>query len=239
MSDISPGMVGWFEIGTSDVESIARFYGGLFGWTFESRSPEYTEIVARDGTRPMGGIFTPGDELSLSILARDVPGELGKIELAGAAVVTPSTQAGAPGRQGIVYARLRDPLRNPFTLYSDDRQQPPEIVEGALDGFEIGTTVVDTTKEFYFECFGWTFELDPSAPGSYYKVFGPDHRWIGGMADLGLYGEDYAMPLFRVADERGTVERARSLGATVDAGRDGSRGRLMDPQGNPFGLSTG
>ncbi|MFC5824235.1 VOC family protein [Nonomuraea insulae] len=239
MSDISPGMVGWFEIGTSDIETLARFYGGLFGWTFESRSPEYTEIVAREGTRPMGGIFTPGDELSLSILARDVPGELGKIQLAGATVVTPSAAAGPPEGQGIVYARLRDPLGNPFTLYSDDRQQPLEIVEGALGGFEIGTTVVDTTKEFYFECFGWTFELDPGAPDSYYTVFSHDHRRIGGMADHGLYGKDYAMPLFRVADEQDAVERARSLGATVDSGRDDARKRLKDPQGNPFGLSIG
>ncbi|MFE3454321.1 VOC family protein [Nonomuraea sp. NPDC059194] len=241
MSDISPGTVAWFEIGTTDVEDVTRFYGGLFEWRFEPRSPEYTEIVAPGGTRPIGGIFTPGDELSLSILTPDVSGDLEKIRLAGATVVKP---ASAPEGEGIVYARLRDPLGNPFTLYSDERQQPLEIVEGALDGFEIGTTVVDTTKGFYFECFGWTFDLDLNAPespspASCYNVISRDHRRIGRLVDRGLYGKDYAMPLFRVADEQSSVEKARSLGATIYSDPDDSGTRLLDPQGNRFGLTTG
>ncbi|GAA3646178.1 VOC family protein [Nonomuraea antimicrobica] len=239
MSVASPGTVSWFEIGTTDAEDVTRFYGGLFGWTFEPRSADYTEIVARDGTRPMGGICTPGDELSPAILAHDVAEALGKIQLAGAAVVTPAKAADVPGREGIVYARLRDPLGNAFTLYFDDRPHPPEIVDGGLAGFELGTTEVDATKEFYFECFGWTFELDPAAPGSFYHVLGQDRRRIGGLADHGLYGDDYLMPLFHVTDGQGTVEKARSLGATLESDRDDPRRRLVDPRGNRFGLSTG
>ena len=47
----------WLDLVTEDVNAVKKFYGGLFGWTFEriTNDDTYTLILADD--KPMGGIF--------------------------------------------------------------------------------------------------------------------------------------------------------------------------------------
>ena len=53
----------WHDLITDDADAARRFYGGLFGWTFETttgpRGAEY--IVARDGGVYIAGIVTRAD----------------------------------------------------------------------------------------------------------------------------------------------------------------------------------
>jgi len=55
----APGALAWNDLVTPDPEAGKRFYGDLFGWTFQEMSGEYT--VIRNGDRSNGGIFANPD----------------------------------------------------------------------------------------------------------------------------------------------------------------------------------
>ena len=60
-----PGAVSWTELITSDVEAAKKFYGDLFGWTFQ-RFPEANMPydVISVGDRQFGGVFKAPPELA-------------------------------------------------------------------------------------------------------------------------------------------------------------------------------
>src|SRR5689334_4373426 len=57
----------WRELYTRDVEAAKRFYGGLFGWSFEDSpmGPGMTYTLVKQGDRQLAGIMDitnmPGD----------------------------------------------------------------------------------------------------------------------------------------------------------------------------------
>jgi uncharacterized protein len=53
-----PGRWVWIDLFTEDADAALRFYGQLFGWTFEARNAgERSYAVARAGSEPVGGIM--------------------------------------------------------------------------------------------------------------------------------------------------------------------------------------
>jgi len=65
-----PGALSWNELNTRDPESAKRFYGAVFGWTFDDEyrgeGPGYTTILL--GGNPVGGL--------LDLAAQGVPEEI-------------------------------------------------------------------------------------------------------------------------------------------------------------------
>jgi predicted enzyme related to lactoylglutathione lyase len=57
-----PGALTWNELATRDVSGARRFYGDLFGWTFEGPEDQY--VVIRNGERSNGGLrpMSPAEE---------------------------------------------------------------------------------------------------------------------------------------------------------------------------------
>jgi predicted enzyme related to lactoylglutathione lyase len=53
-----PGALSWNELGTNDVETAKRFYGDLFGWTYEDldMNGQGTYAIIRNADRSNGGI---------------------------------------------------------------------------------------------------------------------------------------------------------------------------------------
>ena len=39
VKEYEPGTPSWIDLGSPDIEASSRFYGGVFGWTFESAGP--------------------------------------------------------------------------------------------------------------------------------------------------------------------------------------------------------
>jgi uncharacterized protein len=58
-----PGALTWNELATSDMAAAGRFYGGLFGWTFEEveGSPVPYSVI-KNGEARNGGIRAQGDQ---------------------------------------------------------------------------------------------------------------------------------------------------------------------------------
>lgn len=55
---LKPGAISWTELSTSDVEGAKKFYGALFGWTYqEFPMPGMIYNVVKTGDREIGGIM--------------------------------------------------------------------------------------------------------------------------------------------------------------------------------------
>ncbi|MFH9425674.1 VOC family protein [Streptomyces sp. NPDC017529] len=267
MSFMSPGQVVWFEIGTTDPRPVTDFYGPLLGWTFEVDPDSsidgrtYTRILAPGAPWPMGAIQQgdTGDEaINLSILSTDVHADVDKLTDLGATVVVPATPVG----DVTVFARLKDPRGNLFSLFSQSTSQrfeeriagTEEYMQqaaftpkpGTMTGFEIGTTDVKATTAFYTQGFGWRFEKgDTIGDVPTLAVFGPGAEYPSGLlwdhsGDNGGTA-DYVMPTFLVTDVAATAAAAQEDGGRVEQ-QPGSapggpvRARIRDPRGNRFAL---
>jgi predicted enzyme related to lactoylglutathione lyase len=58
MTSYTPGQFSWVDLLTPDTRGASKFYGELFGWTFEDIGNDYNEIKLGDGSN--GGIRTIG-----------------------------------------------------------------------------------------------------------------------------------------------------------------------------------
>ncbi|MFD3807947.1 VOC family protein [Streptomyces sp. NPDC058611] len=265
MSFMSPGSVVWFEIGTADPKPVQDFYGPVLGWTFEidpdssvdGRS--YTRIIAPGAPWPMGAIQqgdTGGEVINLSMLSTDVAADVDRLTALGAEAVVPATAVG----DVTVFARLKDPRTNTFSLFSrgtsenlaERAQATEEHMEasayrpqpGSMAWFEIGTTDPQTTIGFYTKAFGWRFEKDETAGGKpYFNIFTGGEWPAGGLWDhsANTDGGDYMMPSILVTDVPATAAAATDAGARLEHGPASNPdglvfARLCDPHGNRFGL---
>lgn len=125
MTNPAPGTLAWFEIATSDPGSAEKFYGSLFGWTFEADNPaasggmDYRNIKAFGADRPMGGVLGTGgqvpDHAVFYILVADVEATCADAEQLGGTVVSKHLDAG-PGAPEFAY--LRDPAGSMFGVFT-------------------------------------------------------------------------------------------------------------------------
>ena len=111
--------VGWFEIGTPDPDRAERFYGSLFGWTFE-RDPnapmDYRIISA--GVGPGGGIANTGGQMPnyavFIVEVADVAAVCVQAAAEGGSVTVEPVTADT----GLVFAHITDPDGNHFGVFS-------------------------------------------------------------------------------------------------------------------------
>ncbi|MEM7140360.1 MAG: VOC family protein [Actinomycetota bacterium] len=117
----TPAPIGWFEIAASDTEKAEAFYGGIFGWSFQSdpNVPSY-RIHDAGETGVSGGITTavagvPDTYAIFSVMVPDVAAACGRVaELGGRVLVGPETVEG----NGLVFANLEDPDGNHFGVFT-------------------------------------------------------------------------------------------------------------------------
>jgi uncharacterized protein len=125
----APGAMVWNELGTRDPEAAQRFYGALFGWTFEGAGELETGgteyVTIRNGEPLNGGIRrigemegdTPAHWLPTFGVA-DIDASVGAVGEAGGHVLFGPVDVG-PGRIAVV----KDSQRAALTLY-DGRFDP-------------------------------------------------------------------------------------------------------------------
>lgn len=113
--------VEWFEVGTDKPEEAKRFYGELFGWTYEGDG-RYSEVTTPGASASSGGIFDSRGEFPnyaiFYVTVEDVAATLAKAESLGAKTLLPPTTT----PDGLVFAQLQDSTGNHFGLFSP----PPE-----------------------------------------------------------------------------------------------------------------
>jgi uncharacterized protein len=122
MSEPAYNTVDWFEIGTDDPEAAQRFYGGLFGWSFQKdetdTTTDYRLITAAGADRPSGGILSTGGRFpnyaTFYVVVEDVAATVAKAERLGAKALLPPTSS----PNGLVFAQLHDPAGNQIGIFT-------------------------------------------------------------------------------------------------------------------------
>ncbi|MEO3775537.1 VOC family protein [Micromonospora sp. B11E3] len=112
----------WFEIGTDRPAEAERFYGELFGWTFEEQGGPGRSYRVTDGGAGEEGIggairgsdgATPNYAIFYAQVA-DVAESCRLAEAAGGKVLVPPRSAPS----GLTFAHLVDPSGNHFGVFT-------------------------------------------------------------------------------------------------------------------------
>jgi len=122
MSEPAYNSVAWFEIGTDNPDVTQRFYGELFGWTFQKDESDdvmdYRMVTTPGAEQSSGGVMNTGGKFpnyaTFYVLVEDVPATVAKAERLGAKALLPRTTA--PGC--LVFAQLHDPSGNQIGLFT-------------------------------------------------------------------------------------------------------------------------
>lgn len=116
-----PGSIVHIELPCNDTPRAKKFYGDLFGWTFEE-IPEMDYTLFEAGNGPGGGLFVPeefnpGGALNY-ILVEDVEAKAKEVESAGGKILVPPAEV--PG-QGW-FAVFEDPEGTKMALWKGASQ---------------------------------------------------------------------------------------------------------------------
>jgi len=127
------GKVVWADLVTPDLAAAERFYGGLFGWTFQTIHTGDTDYaVAMADGRPVGGLLQkpiPAGEHRQSawltfIAVRDVDAAKRMALAHGAKVVSDSKTYPSRGRQAV----LTDPEGAVFAVLASSSGDTPDFL---------------------------------------------------------------------------------------------------------------
>jgi predicted enzyme related to lactoylglutathione lyase len=114
----TPGSMAWNDLVTPDPDAAQRFYGGLFGWTFQELPNAGGYRIIRNGERSNGGIFPMAGSPPAWIPYfghEDVDAVLGRVDELGARLV-----AGPMPVPSGQFAMLADPQGATFGVLMSD-----------------------------------------------------------------------------------------------------------------------
>lgn len=165
----------WHELGTKDVEGAKKFYGEIFGWTFDDSGDGYPHIKVGDemigGIRKMGADEQQPTSWLGYIAVDDVAATVSRITAAGGQVHLPTTTMENVG----TFAVAADPTGGVFAPWKSAR--PDEDVErpGLPKPFtfcwdELMTTNPAVAGAFYEKVLGWQLRPMDMGRGMTYTI---------------------------------------------------------------------
>jgi predicted enzyme related to lactoylglutathione lyase len=157
-----PGVPCWVDTGQPDLEAAVAFYGDLFGWEFEDRTPAGTpqryfvaQLRGRDvagvGSQPEGAPPTPVWNTYISVESADEAAA--KIRNAGGSVIMEPFDVSDAGRMGV----FSDPSGAVFCVWQAGEGKGAQLVNepGTWNFSELNTRDPEGAKAFYGAVFGW------------------------------------------------------------------------------------
>jgi predicted enzyme related to lactoylglutathione lyase len=243
MTKYEPGTPSWVDIGVPDIEKSATFYGGLFGWTFESAGP--VEETGGYGVFTLGGknVAGLGPQMDQSrspywstyVSVSDVEATLARADADGGAIVMPAMDVMEAGRMAI----FTDPVGAQLSIWQPKEMTGADLVNepGALCWNELNCSDTHAASNFYERVFNWVpSQMDMG--GMAYTLFMLGGNQVAGM--MRTDGPARWNVSFAVADCDATVAKATELGGSVlSEPTDLPVGRfavLADPDGADFGV---
>jgi predicted enzyme related to lactoylglutathione lyase len=239
----------WVDVLAADMEAAKRFYGDVFGWTFESAGPEfghYTRAVLNG--RAVAGISPPppGDDTppaawSLYLASHDLDGIARQVgESAGKVLLGPMD---VPDNGRMVFAL--DPTGAGFGVFEPGRNTGCQLYDepGALCWAELNTREPQSADAFYREL----FDYDQLQLGDFdqfdYTTWSLGGQYVCGRLKMTANWTGIAphwMVYFAVDDADAAADRARRSGGHVQHNPfDSTHGRiavLSDPNGAVFSI---
>lgn len=228
---VRAGDIGYLSWWTPDAARARAFYGPVLGWEFELGE---AEDLVTNLSRPVGLHGGHGTSTLFCCFAvDDLEGALSAVRTAG-------------GDCGRIIARAEgstvrctDDQGAAFALYEPRSEDSRPPVNGAVPGdpsyvtLEVPDSVA--ARRFYGAVLGWRFEAGTIADG-----------WVpvGVHPMCGIAGgrESVTVPMWRVEDVAGALDRVRAGGGRVLSGPDrrpyGVSAECLDDQGGRFYLGA-
>lgn len=232
------GRVVWHDLITTTPEASRKFYGDLFGWTFEKPNvvlgfgSSDTYMLIRHNGRLIGGMFDARQlrkDVNISqwitvISSADIDAATSAVRAAGGEVLTEPTSLPTRGTMG-VYADSSGAL---FALVETRDGDPPATDEPAINGFlwdELWTDDVSGSVKFYGGVLGLTHNVESSG-GADYQLLTRGDEPAAGILEHPFEGERPVWANYlRVEDPGAITARVEALGGQV----------IVDAQPRPIG----
>ncbi|MFF0447956.1 VOC family protein [Streptomyces sp. NPDC004609] len=250
------GSPNWIDLGTPDIEAAKTFYGGVFGWTYQSAGPEAGGygMFQLDGGTVAGGMAVPPEQgppaWNVYFQSPDADAAAEAVRSGGGTVLAEPMDVLDLGRMAV----FADPSGVSFSLWQPGSNKGLDVVDvpNSVCWLELYTEDPDAALGFYESVFGWetTSMPFPDGSGEYTMVhpFGAGaDAMFGGIVPLStdpLEDAPHWLPYFAVADCDATAARAADLGGKVrmppvDMEGVGRFAKLADPEGATFAIMTG
>ncbi|HXP64833.1 MAG TPA: VOC family protein [Steroidobacteraceae bacterium] len=250
-SEHHPGKMVWADLVTPDLAAAEKFYGTLFGWTFQSMhlgSADYA-VAMLDG-RPMGGILQKAVPLGthqqpawLTFLAASDLDAVKRSALAhGAKVLSNDRSYPMRGQQCI----LSDPEGAVFALLASTSGDPPDYLPAVGEWIWTSLHAKDAGAEaaFYQNLFDYDVFEAPSEDGQTHLILSRDNYArvsANDFAQGSARRHSHWLNFVRVQSAADTAAKVIALGGRVlvEPREDRHGGMLAvvaDPAGAPFGL---
>jgi predicted enzyme related to lactoylglutathione lyase len=261
-----PGVPCWIDTQQPDRDAALRFYGAVFGWSFENhlqRGDRAYDLATLDG-RVVAAIGSGPSDTTATwttyIGVDDVEAAVANVEAAGGTVVAPPLRAGSAGRLALV----TDPTGANLALWEPGRRKGVELVNepGSWNWSLLSTPDPAGAAAFYAEVFGWETDLDAPGPklvrlpgyADFLEQFDPELRArhaAGGVPEgfsdavawiLPSRGAAFWAVTFSVADADAAAQAAEQEGGRVVSGPTDTEWTrevvLADPAGATFTASA-
>ncbi len=251
----------WYELGTTDLDAAAAFYGGILGWQVADSGMEgFDYRLARIGEAMVAGMAgdagqegRPPPSWLIYFAVDDCDRTAEAIRAAGGGIRTPPADIPGTGR----YAVVSDPQGALFGILQPDmsRMSAEEIAKaeaaapfdqskpGHGNWNELMSTDPVAGFAFYSKLFGWTKgDAMPMGEAGSYQLFRHKGRDIGAMMGLGDSPAPLWLPYFGAPRPVGKmVEAIEAAGGTVCHGPVEVPGPAwiavaQDPQGVMFAV---
>lgn len=221
-----PGKIIWRDLLTNDPAASQRFYGELFGWTFENLDANSAYTLIRHNGRMIGGMIDTvalnnRDDISQWVVlmsVEDVDASIARVTAAGGEVVTPVTDLQNRGELAVFRDAEGALLGMLETRDGDPVDRSVEFGDFLWD--ELWTTDIDNATAFYGEIAGLEvsdIDVDegPAVPEKYRLLKSGDTPRVGIMPNP-LEGLDPVwVSYLRVASPAAIAARVADLGGRI------------------------
>jgi predicted enzyme related to lactoylglutathione lyase len=235
----------WYDLLTADVAAAQRFYGSLFGWTFDEdgNGRGIGFVTIRHQGRAIGGIFATGElerdvnvsqwVSSLSVLS--VEEAAARAEELGGQIVSEPQDLPNRGRTAVV----RDDQGALFALLASSSGDPAvdRTRVGSWLWTELWTRDIDASVAFYQELMDYDVERIDDGGADEYRVLSTRDIPRAGVLEYDAPRlEPNWVPYVLVDDPAALVGRVEELGGRVliapdPSIRNGSVALIADPSG--------
>ena len=259
------GVPCWVDTEQPDPDAACRFYGELFGWTFDDAVPAQAPgsylIASLDGLDVAAVAPGSGPPVGWNtyVAVDDADAAAVTVAAAGGTVVSEPADAGDGGRA----AACTDPGGAAFRLWQPRNRLGAQVVNvaGAWNFSNLSTDRPDQAQAFYGEVFGWE-AMDVGGGAVMWRrpeygdhleaTVDPDIRTrqahapdgfedvVAGLVSTTDGGAPHWYVVFTVADRDDAVAVAQRLGAEVLSSEETMWTReaaIRDPQGAELTLS--
>jgi predicted enzyme related to lactoylglutathione lyase len=232
-----------FEIYGKDRETLAKFYGDVFGWKLQSQPElQYVTIDTFSGAGINGGFATneAGPQIIIYVEVPDTQASLDKIESLGGKTVSPPVEI----PNVVTFAQFSDPHGNLVGLVQGGGPGTPGVSAGTnppIAWFEVLGSNTSELFDFYSKAFDWKVKKSDAAGIEYGEVDTGSDRGIPGGIGSNPATQNIVTVYAQVDDIDKYLSKANELGAktVIEPQKAGERttiANFQDPQGNIFGL---